>query len=261
MRIRIRTPWFVSAAKSSKAGSAWIGASGWHYKHWLGPFYPKNLRPPDFLDFYARRLRTVEINNSFYRLPKAETFAAWRDGSPPGFCFAVKASRFITHMKKLTDPVSSSEKFFQALHSLEPKVGPILFQLPPRFPANPARLADFLEAMPPRHRYTFEFRDESWFRSDVYEILERHNAALCAYDFDLRQSPVVETADFAYVRLHGPHGRYRGAYDEAALRQWADRISAWTQSGRDAYCYFDNDDSGFAVHNAIRLQELLGNHW
>jgi uncharacterized protein YecE (DUF72 family) len=237
-------------------GRIHIGTSGWHYAHWVGPFYPTGMRPDAFLGFYADRFGSVEINRTFYRLPTPAALAAWRQGTPPGFVFACKASRFITHMKKLRDPEQMT-RFFDAVALLGDKLGPILFQLPPRWGVDADRLAAFLDRVPRGFRYAFEFRDESWFTPPVLRLLERHGAALCAYDFDGRRSPVRLTARFAYVRLHGPGDRYRGSYDDAALSRWARRLSAWAAAGVDAYCYFDNDEAGHAAADAARLAAMI----
>lgn len=234
-----------------------VGTSGWHYGHWVGPFYPEGMPAERFLDFYAEKFGSVELNNTFYQLPSRETLAAWRKQTPRDFVFAVKASRYITHMKKLKDPARSVTRFIDVVSALGDKLGPILFQLPPRWRVNTQRLGEFLDALPRDHRYAFEFRDETWFAPEVIDLLRRHDAAFCAYDLDGRQSPVELTTDLAYVRLHGPDGPYRGSYDGRALRAWARRIGQWTGQGRTAFCYFDNDEAGFAARNALRLQEML----
>jgi uncharacterized protein YecE (DUF72 family) len=234
-----------------------IGTSGWHYQHWRENFYPPGEAPS--LERYAERFDTVEINNSFYRLPSAGTFQSWRERSPPGFLFAVKASRFITHMKKLADPEGSFEKFFAAAAHLGPKLGPVLFQLPPRWRCNPERLETFLATIAPRRlRAAFEFRNETWFTPEVHALLARHNAAFCIYDIAQRRSPLSTTADFVYVRLHGPEAAaYAGSYDDAALGQWAERIRAWRAEGREVFCYFDNDQKAYAAGDALRLKAML----
>jgi uncharacterized protein YecE (DUF72 family) len=239
-------------------GRILIGTSGWHYRHWVGPFYPPRLPARERLRFYAERFPSVELNNTFYRLPRAEAVAGWRDGTPEGFVFACKGSRFLTHMKKLKDAGDGIARFFAAIGPLREKLGPILFQLPGGWRVNAERLDEFLKAVPKGHRYAFEFRDETWFTAEVIDLLRRSGAALCAWDFDRRQSPVELTADFAYVRLHGPDGPYRGSYDDRALRGWARRLGAWRDKGIDAYCYFDNDDSGYAAANAARLMQMVG---
>lgn len=233
-----------------------IGTSGWHYAHWVGPFYPDGLSPPGFLSYYLQHFHTVEINNTFYQLPKKRTLAEWREGAPERFIFACKASRFITHMKKLKEPEQGLSRFFETIEVLGEKLGPVLFQLPPRWRVNAERLETFLKILPAAHRYAFEFRDESWFEPRIYEILARHNAAFCIYDFDRRQSPKEVTTDFVYMRLHGPNGPYRGSYSPQSLIAWAKRLCHWAEAGREVYCYFDNDEEGYAARNAMKLQAM-----
>ena len=244
-------------ASTPDEGRIFIGTSGWHYGHWRGPFYPADMRSRGFLSFYAARFTTVEINNSFYRLPAAETFESWAATVGEGFVFAVKASRFITHMKKLKDPAVSVKLFMDRVRALGDHLGPILFQLPPRWGCNPGRLDGLLTVLPRSRRYAFEFRDPSWFDGGVLGILRKHGAAFCIYDFDGRLSPREVTADFVYIRLHGPGRRYQGSYSDGALEEWANAIRDWAREGRDVYCYFDNDQSGYAALNALRLKEIL----
>lgn len=236
-----------------------IGTSGWHYKHWLDDvFYPAGTTPARMFDFYAQHFDTVEINNSFYHLPSANTFDNWRDSSPPGFLFAVKGSRFTTHMKKLKDPVASSEKFFLVADRLGRKLGPILFQLPPRWKVNVDRLAEFLESLPKRHKYVIEFRDESWLVPEVYAVLRRHKAAFCIHDFADMKIPHEITANFTYIRFHGPTtAKYFGSYSSEQLREWAKRIEDWAQRLSAVYVYFNNDPGGEAVRNALELKRLV----
>lgn len=234
-----------------------IGTSGWHYKHWLGSFYPANLRPKEMLSWYMERFDTVELNNSFYHLPARETFEGWRRATPSSFCFAVKGSRYITHRKKLNDPASALARFMEPVESLGDKLGPILFQLPPRWTCNVPRLNAFLDALPPSHRYTFEFRDPSWHDPAVYRVLGRHNAAFCLYELDGFETPYQLTADFVYVRLHGPGRKYQGDYSPQQLRAWARRLARWRQRVKAVYVYFDNDQAGYAAKNAAELKSLL----
>jgi len=234
-----------------------IGTSGWHYKHWRGPFYPSDLPAQQMLPWYLKEFNTVEINNSFYHLPSESTFGAWRDATPPDFCFAVKGSRFITHRKKLKDPETALDRFLPSTEILGPKLGPILFQLPPRWSCNVERLKTFLEALPETHRYTFEFRDPSWHVPDVYRVLEQHGAAWCVYELDGFLSPIEVTADFVYVRLHGPGRKYQGDYSRGTLGTWAERIARWEETLKAVYVYFDNDQSGYAVKNAAELKTLI----
>jgi uncharacterized protein YecE (DUF72 family) len=234
-----------------------IGTSGWHYKHWLGPFYPRELRAKDMLSWYMERFNTVELNNSFYRLPAAETFEAWRRATPSSFCFAVKGSRYITHRKKLHDPESTVARFMEPVQALRGKLGPILFQLPPHWSCDVPRLTAFLEALPPSHRYTFEFRDPSWHGPAVYRTLSRYNAAFCLYELDGFEAPYEVTADFVYVRLHGPGHKYQGDYSAKQLRDWAQRIVKWRQNLKAVYVYFDNDQAGYAAKNAAELKAMV----
>ncbi|MDX5421978.1 MAG: DUF72 domain-containing protein [Hymenobacteraceae bacterium] len=234
-----------------------IGTSGWHYKHWMGTFYPTGVKPRGFTAYYTRFFSSVEINNSFYRLPSAGTFGSWRTSVPDDFIFAVKANRFITHMKKLKEPQESLDRFFTNVNALEEKLGPVLFQLPPGWKVNTERLSNFLSLLPPSYRYTFEFRHPSWYSQEVLQLLRKHNAAFCIYELAGHMSPLELTADFVYVRLHGPEGRYAGSYSESALAWWARQCLAWQAQGLEVYAYFDNDQLGYAAFNARRLQELV----
>jgi uncharacterized protein YecE (DUF72 family) len=234
-----------------------IGTSGWNYPHWRGSFYPEGLPSSQWLDYYRARFDTVELNKTFYNLPEPKQFAAWRDAAGPGFLFAVKASRFITHMKKLKDPAAATGRFFDHIAALGDGLGPVLFQLPPRWRANPSRLEAFLTALPSGHRHVFEFRDESWMTEEVTDVLRAHGAAFCIYELAGYRSPLQLTADFTYLRLHGPEAAYEGRYDERALSAWAQWARDVDAAGRDVYVYFDNDQHGHAAENARRLRELV----
>lgn len=234
-----------------------IGTSGWHYEHWVGPFYPPGISKRGFLPHYARYFHTVEINNSFYRLPKKQTFEQWRDAVPPDFFFAIKASRFITHMKKLSEPEQTLATFMERIPGLGGKLGPILFQLPPYWSRNVARLESFLSALPDGYRYAFEFRDPAWFHPDVYSALSKRGAAFCIFELAGLRSPLEITADFVYARLHGPGDAYSGCYDQRALDGWARAFLRWEAEGKEIYCYFDNDELGYAAQNALELQGLI----
>jgi uncharacterized protein YecE (DUF72 family) len=235
-----------------------IGTSGWHYKHWLGVFYPAGTRPSDMFQFYARHFDTVEINNSFYQLPTATTFDNWRESSPRNFCYAVKASRFITHMKKLKDPQSSSAKFFLVADRLDQKLGPILFQLPPRWKVNVERLEEFLRTLPGEHQYAVEVRDETWLIPEVFDVLRQHNVAFCIHDFADMKIPREITADFTYLRFHGPtSAKYWGSYSDRDLRAWADWIKQHRRRLTSIYAYFNNDPEGAAVRNALTLKQFV----
>ncbi|MBE7415142.1 MAG: DUF72 domain-containing protein [Deltaproteobacteria bacterium] len=235
----------------------YIATSGWQYGHWIGPFYPEHIAKSKLFEFYATRFNTVEVNNSFYRLPEKTTFARWKEKSPEKFIFALKASRFITHVKRLKDPVEPVRNFMDRAVALGEKLGPILFQLPPRWNLNIERLAIFLEALPRNFRFAFECRDPSWFHPEVYGLLKEHNSAFCIFDFDFLLSPREVTADFIYIRLHGPAGKYRGQYSEETLRDWAGFIRKWKGKTKAVYCYFDNDEAGYAAADAQRLKNIL----
>jgi uncharacterized protein YecE (DUF72 family) len=234
-----------------------IGTSGWHYAHWRGPFYPAGLPAPKFLDYYASRFRTAEINTTFYHLPLGTTLAAWRESVAPDFIFAVKASRYITHMKKLKDTGGAVSRFMKLMDNLGKTLGPVLFQLPPRWKVNPGRLQEFLEILPRGPRYSFEFRDPSWFAPEIYSLLRRHGVSFCIYELQGDVSPKEVTADYIYIRLHGPGAAYQGSYPMEILNGWAGSISTWSGQGKDVYCYFNNDQGGYAVENALQLRRML----
>jgi uncharacterized protein YecE (DUF72 family) len=235
-----------------------IGTSGWHYEHWKGVFYPEGVSGDGLLGYYTGKFQTVELNNTFYQLPRETTLMHWRDMAPEGFIFSVKASRYITHMKKLKDPKEPLSNFLKRIEALGDRLGPILFQLPPRWRSNPERLASFLKILPEGFRYAFEFRDPSWFNREVYDMLMEHGAAFCIFDLAGMLSPKEMTAEFVYVRLHGPAGAYQGQYDAAALAGWAGAFSTWSRQGYEIFCYFDNDEAGYAAQDALRLKEMTG---
>lgn len=238
-------------------GTIRVGTSGWHYAHWKGTFYPEAMDSGDYLPYYAARFGTVEVNNTFYRLPETSTLAAWRDAVPDSFLFAVKASRYITHMKKLRDPEEPLANVLGRVAVLGDKLGPVLFQLPPNWGYNGERLARFLEALPEGHRYAFEFRNASWFNEHAYDLLAARGAAFCIYDMPNVTAPLHLTADLVYVRMHGSTHRYGGGYSDEALSTWAGRIAAWADEGRDVYCFFNNDMAGNAVRDARTLREMI----
>jgi uncharacterized protein YecE (DUF72 family) len=209
------------------------------------------------LSFYSADFDTVEVNNSFYRLPESKTLLAWKEGTPESFTFAFKASRYITHMKKLKGTEDALATMIDRARFLGLKLGPILFQLPPRWRVDIERLGQFLGLIPTDVQAAVEFRDPSWFLDGVYESLRENGAGFCIYDFSGSTSPVVETSNLVYVRLHGPDGPYRGLYDAGRLSRWAERISSWHAEGKDVYCFFDNDERGYAARNARELKTLL----
>jgi uncharacterized protein YecE (DUF72 family) len=233
-----------------------IGTSGWVYGHWRGVFYPAGLLQGHWFGHYARSFDTVEINNSFYRLPAAATFEGWRKQSPPGFVYAVKASRYLTHLKKLKDPEEPLRTFFERAGRLAETLGPVLYQLPPKWGVNPARLEQFLAALPAEHTHVVEFRDQSWLIEEVFRLLERYRVAHCIHDMYPLEVPLRVTAPPVYIRLHGDMDHY-GDYSPAALETWATRIEGWHGEKLDVYVYFNNDIGGYAVKNALALKSRL----
>jgi uncharacterized protein YecE (DUF72 family) len=240
-----------------KFGEIYIGTSGWHYRHWIGTFYPSTTKANKQFDFYKQVFNTVEINNSFYRLPSPETFKAWYQESPENFSFCVKASRYITHMKKLKEPKDTTRRFFENVRSLKEKLGPILFQLPPSWKVNSDRFKEFLDSLPDRYRYVFEFRNSTWYSEEIFDLLRNHNCAFCIYELAGHQSPTNITADFVYVRLHGPGDKYQGSYSHDQLSDWAEQCKDWQHQGLNVFIYFDNDQNGYAALNARLLKELV----
>jgi uncharacterized protein YecE (DUF72 family) len=237
-----------------------IGCSGWNYPHWRERVYPKGLPQRRWLAYYAELFDTVEVNNTFYRLPRRESVAAWARETPRGFLFAVKASRFLTHVKRLTDLGDGVRRFYERIEPLvgSPKMGPVLWQFPHTFHRNDERLAEALPRLP-TGRHCFEFRHPSWFCEEVYELLRAHDAALVIGDHPERPFQSHElTADWTFVRFHyGSRGR-GGNYSERELEEWAGRLEGWRERA-DVYAYFNNDWNGYAVRNALSLRDLLGN--
>ncbi len=240
------------------AGRILIGTSGWHYDSWRGPFFPKGLRLKDQLQYYSGRFCTTELNGVFYRTPSQTAVRDWKQQTARDFVFAWKASRFITHWKRLSDnSVNSLALLDERLSLLGSKAGPVLFQLPPNFQANPERLASFFKLLPKRRRYSFEFRHPSWYSPQILRMLADRNVSLCISDHHDAPAPWKRTADFVYVRGHGPGGHYRGHYRRATLMQWARRIRSWKRQGCDVYVYFDNDQKSAAPADALKLARLL----
>jgi uncharacterized protein YecE (DUF72 family) len=241
-----------------KKGKIHIGTSGWHYKHWKGPFYPAEIADEDQLDFYCSKFKTVELNNSFYKLPTSATFTSWRKASPADFLFAVKGSRFITHLKKLKLDKEGIKLFFSRIRYLKEKLGPVLFQLPPRWKCNPERLEHFLSILPSKYKYAFEFRDTSWYNQEIYDLLLQYDCAFCIYELAGHKSPEEVTSRLVYIRLHGPSAnKYQGSYTPAQLNAWAKKCLSWQKKGKDVYLYFDNDQQGYAALNAQKMLHLL----
>ncbi len=249
----------ASAQNELRAGALRVGTSGWHYDSWWGPFFPQNLRKKDALGFYVSRFDAAELNAPFYRTPTPEAVAGWFAQTPDDFRFAWKASKFITHWKRLSERSANSLELMESrLALLGHKLGPILFQLPPRMRADRERLASFLAMLNPKRRYSFEFRHPSWYEPPILDLLREHDAALCLSDHADAPAPWEVTASFVYVRGHGPSGRYHGSYSDETLAAWAEAFGRWRGQGRDVWCFFDNDMKSAAPADAARLLQAIG---
>jgi len=235
----------------------YIGTSGWHYEDWRERFYPEKLPKANWLGFYSRYFSTVELNNTFYRLPSEEAFARWYDSSPPDSIFAVKVSRYITHIKRLKDCEEAVDKFISRAKILKKKLGPLLYQLPPSLKRDDDRLAAFLAILPSRQKHVFEFRHPSWFAEEVYDLLRRHRAGFCIFDMPGLTSPQIATADFAYIRFHGRDSRYSSLYADKEMAEWAKKIAFLAKNLEDVYIYFNNDVQGHALDNSKTIRGYL----
>lgn len=238
-------------------GDLRIGCSGWLYRHWRGDFYPPGLRQKDEFSFYAERFDTAEINNSFYRLPSETAVAAWARQAPEGFVYAWKYPRWLTHYYRLKDPAESYALVFGRMAALGPSLGPVLFQLPPQMRCDRERLARALDLLPAGARAAYEFRHPSWYEPAILDLLREHDAGLCISDHHHAPASWEVTASFAYVRGHGPGGRYHGDYPDAELDGWAERIGGWRSAALPVFAYFDNDIGGAAPRDAVRLAHRL----
>jgi len=235
----------------------YIGTSGWHYDHWRGLYYPEGLPKSKWLQFYAQQFSTVELNNSFYHLPSEKAFVTWRESAPENFIFAVKVSRFITHIKRLRNLGSAVENFLSRACLLQDKLGPLLYQLPPNMKRNDELLESFLSSLPQKYHHVFEFRHESWLDDTVFRILQRHNVGLCVFDMPDFTCPLIATSDFAYVRFHGSASLYSSCYSDEELLRWAQKIARRGKNVEPVYIYFNNDAEAFAVKNALTLAHYL----
>jgi uncharacterized protein YecE (DUF72 family) len=235
-----------------------IGTSGWSYQSWRGPFFDKEIPVARHLEFYAERFSTTELNGVFYRTPSVEAVQSWAERTPDDFVFAWKASKFITHWKRLTDKCRNSIELMESrLQLLGRKAGPVLFQLPPQFRKNRERLAAFLRLLPARRCYAFEFRHPSWYEDDILDVLRDHDIALCISDHHDAPAPWVVTARHVYVRGHGPTGRYRDHYPLKTLQSWAVWLRDLHRQGHETYVYFDNDQKSAAPKDALHLADIV----
>jgi uncharacterized protein YecE (DUF72 family) len=234
-----------------------VGTSGWHYDHWRDVFYPPGLPRSRWLGYYCRSFASVEVNNTFYRLPTERAFLSWKKASPRRFLFAVKASRLITHVKRLKEAQEPLNVFLARTRLLAERLGPILFQMPPQMRRDDVRLESFLKVLPPNLQFVFEFRHSSWLVDEVFELLREYRSGFCIYDMPDLTTPVVATTDYAYVRFHGASGLYSSRYSDAELEGWADRLRSLEGAVRSVYIYFNNDAGGYAVENARTMASIL----
>ena len=234
-----------------------VGCSGWVYKHWRGIFYEDRLPQKRWFERYAEEFDTVEINNSFYRLPSCETFDKWRKQAPPGFCYAVKANRYLTQAKKLKDCEEPMERMMAAVRCLCDRLGPMLYQLPPSMKVNLERLESFLRILPSGVTSVFEFRNMHWYRPETYALLERYGASFCVHDMPGSKSGRIAVGPIAYVRFHGGEGKYWGRYSDEGLLSWTDWIVEQARHGRKVWCYFNNDIHGHAIEDARTLKAMV----
>lgn len=239
------------------AKKIFIGTSGWSYADWKEAFYPKDVKSKDWLAYYSSHFDTVELNNTFYHLPSENSIKSWFSTAPKGFVFAVKASQYITHLKRLTDPSETTRRFFDAIRGLKDHLGPILFQLPPSFKQNLERLQEFIRYLPPGFQYVFEFRHPTWYSDDTYDLLKKYDVALCITDLKGKQSPEVITTKFTYLRLHGPQKAYMGEYGPKRLQKWSKQFEEWVEKDIHVYCYFDNDAKSAAIKDAFEIKKQL----
>lgn len=235
----------------------YIGTSGWHYNHWRQRFYPQDMPKSKWLEFYTQSFNTVELNNSFYHLPTRKAFENWRDTVSDNFMFSVKVSRLITHLKKLRNIDEQLSNFLGRADLLDNKLGPLLYQLPPHLKSNTELLETFISYLPKTKKHVFEFRHKTWFNDAVYNILQRYNIGFCIYDMPNLVTPILVTADFAYIRFHGSSTLYGSCYSTNELAGWAETIIKLSDKLKDIYVYFNNDSNGFAVQNAIALTNIL----
>jgi uncharacterized protein YecE (DUF72 family) len=235
----------------------YIGTSGWHYDDWRGRFYPEKLAKAKWLEFYADHFNTLELNNTFYHLPSENAFKNWYESSPEGFIFAVKANRYITHIKRLKDCGEEVSKFMSRAVLLKEKLGPLLYQLPPGLHRDDDRLNEFLKVLPRGLKHVIEFRHESWFAEEVFEILRQHQVGFCVYDMPKLNSPIITMTDFTYVRFHGKKSLYSSCYTDKEMVDWAKKIKSLAKQLKSVYIYFNNDIAGYALENARTLHDYL----
>ena len=235
-----------------------IGCSGWSYDHWRGDFYPENLAKSKWFSHYATQFSTVEVNATFYHLPRETTWDKWRDAAPDGFIYAIKLWRQVTHRRRLADAQEPLSTFLRGAEKLGERLGSILVQLPPGLHADHQLLSSFLSLLPRELRFAFEFRHRSWYEDETYRLLEKHGCSFVLHDYRGRVTPRVAVGPFIYLRFHGPEGDYQGGYSREALSDWANWLREQAASGRECFAYFNNDIGGHAPRDAKALTELVG---
>ncbi len=234
-----------------------IGTSGWYYDHWKELLYPAGLPKSKWFEHYAQHFDTVEINNTFYHLPKAESVKRWYKIAPKDFLYAVKANRYITHIRKLKDASEPLQRFFEIVGILKSRLGPVLYQLPPSLHQNLDLLTSFIKLLPKKRNAVFEFRHKSWYSEDTYKLLRKFKVGFCIHDMPGKESPRIVTSDTIYIRFHGTTGRYSGNYSKSVLQSWTKWLKKQSKQARGIYIYFNNDAHAHAIKNAKQLKQLL----
>ncbi|MEW5814611.1 MAG: DUF72 domain-containing protein [Spirochaetota bacterium] len=235
-----------------------IGTSGFTYKHWKNRFYPEEIPAKKWLEYYTLYFNTVELNATFYRIPKSTTAENWRERTPPGFRFSVKLSRLITHVHRFENCAEIIQWFFRELEPLNEKIRVYLVQFPPSFICSEEKMKNVIALLPSDCAYAFEFRNKTGYEKSIIDLLADYNIGFCIHDFPHCESPEIVTSDFAYLRFHGYRSRYAGSYPDAFLAGWADKINSWVKAGKDILAYFNNDADASAIANASTLKKLTG---
>lgn len=234
-----------------------LGTSGWAYKHWKGIFYPSELPQKMWFEYFSSEFKTVEINASFYRIPTIKTVQGWNERSSSDFRFSIKMSRLVSHIRKLKNCINELKWFFSVFEPLYPKIAVVLIQLPPTMQFDPGRIAEFSSLLPSNLQFAFEFRNNSWYRDETYELLQKLGHIFCIHDMAGMVTERIVTTNSVYVRFHGYDSVYGGDYPEDHLRKWAEWINIQKEQNRVVYGYFNNDIGGYAIKNCIRLRQMI----
>jgi uncharacterized protein YecE (DUF72 family) len=239
------------------AGKIHIGTSGWSYDDWKGKFYPVDIPKTRWFEYYSKHFKTVELNSTFYHLPNPKTIRKWKFNTPAGFIYSVKASRYITHIKRLKDCAEPVERFFRAIKPLKPETGAVLYQLPPNSKLNLDRLEDFIKLLPKKYNHVFEFRNKSWYCRDISKLLDKYGCGFCIHDMQKLESPKWITGELLYVRFHGSEGKYRGSYPYQKLSSFAKWTKQNNRKIKQGFVYFNNDYNANASKNALYLKKYF----